>query len=81
MSDFSTARIVDGAIAVSDHAVHVTARLGLLLSPLRGRIERDIREKLDQHWQIGEAAAARVLTEFLDDKLGDYSEGRDLPRN
>jgi deoxyribodipyrimidine photo-lyase len=37
-------------------------------------------EKLGQHWQIGEAAAARVLTEFLDDKLGGYPEGRDLPR-
>lgn len=41
---------VNGAIAVSDHAVHVTARLGLLLSPLRGRIEQDIRDKLDQHF-------------------------------
>jgi putative polyhydroxyalkanoate system protein len=41
---------VNGAIAVSDHAVHVTAQLGLLLSPFRGRIEQDIREKLDQHF-------------------------------
>jgi deoxyribodipyrimidine photo-lyase len=51
----------------------------------RLKVDADYRapkwsEKLGQHWQIGEAAAARVLTEFLDDKLGDYPEERDLPR-
>ncbi|MEO5811361.1 MAG: polyhydroxyalkanoic acid system family protein [Rhodanobacter sp.] len=41
---------VNGAIAVSDRAIHVTAQLGMLLSPLRGKIEQDIREKLEQHF-------------------------------
>lgn len=40
---------VSGAITVSANAVHVTARLGLLLSPLRGKIEQDIRTKLEKH--------------------------------
>ncbi len=41
---------VNGAIAVSADAVHVTAQLGMLLSPFRGKIEQDIRDKLDQHF-------------------------------
>lgn len=41
---------VNGAIVVSDQAVHVTAQLGLLLSPFRGKIEQDIRTQLDRHF-------------------------------
>lgn len=41
---------VKGAIAVSASDVHVTAELGMLLSPLRGTIEDEIRKKLDEHF-------------------------------
>ncbi|NID06810.1 polyhydroxyalkanoic acid synthase [Luteibacter jiangsuensis] len=41
---------VKGAIAVSPTDVHVTAELGMLLSPLRGTIEDEIRKKLDEHF-------------------------------
>lgn len=41
---------VKGAIAVSATDVHVTAELGMLLSPLRGTIEDEIRKKLDEHF-------------------------------
>lgn len=40
---------VDGIITVGTHAVRVTAQLGLLLSPLRGKIEQDIRARLDKY--------------------------------
>jgi len=40
---------VSGAITISATAVRVTAQLGLFLSPLRGKIEQDIRSKLDRH--------------------------------
>lgn len=39
---------VSGSIAVSAQAVRVAAQLGLLLSPLKGRIEQDIRQRLDR---------------------------------
>jgi putative polyhydroxyalkanoate system protein len=39
---------VKGAIAVSASDVHVTAELGILLSPLKGTIEDEIRRKLDE---------------------------------
>ncbi len=41
---------VKGAIAVSPSDVHVTAELGMLLSPLKGTIEEEIRKKLDEHF-------------------------------
>jgi putative polyhydroxyalkanoate system protein len=41
---------VTGSIAVSAQAVHVAAQLGLLLSPLKGRIEQDIRQRLDRYF-------------------------------
>nr|WP_063571771.1 polyhydroxyalkanoic acid system family protein [Luteibacter rhizovicinus] len=41
---------VKGAIAVSPSDVHVTAELGMLLSPLKGAIEEDIRKKLDEQF-------------------------------
>lgn len=40
---------VDGVIAVGADTVRVTAQLGLLLSPLRGKIEQDIRARLDKY--------------------------------
>ena len=36
-------------------------------------------DKLTPHWSIGEAAAAGVVTNFLDGRLADYPEGRDFP--
>ncbi len=41
---------VNGAIAVSGDAVHVTAQLGMLLGPFRNKIEQDIRAKLELHF-------------------------------
>jgi putative polyhydroxyalkanoate system protein len=41
---------VKGAIAVTPSEVHVTAELGMLLSPLRGTIEDEIRRKLDEQF-------------------------------
>jgi putative polyhydroxyalkanoate system protein len=41
---------VKGAIAVSPSDVHVTAELGMLLSPMKGMIEDEIRKKLDEHF-------------------------------
>jgi len=38
---------LDGSITVDDEAVHVKARLGLLLAALKPRIEHELREKLD----------------------------------
>lgn len=40
---------VNGAITISASAVRVTAQLGLFLSPLRGKIDQDIRNKLDRY--------------------------------
>jgi putative polyhydroxyalkanoate system protein len=45
-----------GRITVAPHAVEVRVDIGFLLSPLRGRIEREIREFCDE--QFGQAAAA-----------------------
>ncbi|MDR6935066.1 MULTISPECIES: polyhydroxyalkanoic acid system family protein [unclassified Luteibacter] len=39
---------VKGAIAVSAADVHVTAELGMLLTPMKGMIENEIRQKLDE---------------------------------
>ncbi|TCV97269.1 putative polyhydroxyalkanoate system protein [Luteibacter rhizovicinus] len=41
---------VKGAIAVVPGEVHVTAELGMLLSPLKGTIEDEIGRKLDEHF-------------------------------
>lgn len=35
--------------------------------------------KFDAYWTIGEAAAQKALHDFLDERLADYPEGRDLP--
>ena len=36
-------------------------------------------DKLARHWAIGETAAQARLSEFLDDQLAHYAEGRDFP--
>lgn len=37
-----------GAIAVEPEAIQVQARLGMMLTPLKGVIEQEIRHKLDE---------------------------------
>ena len=41
---------VSGSIAVQSDTVHVRAQLGMLLAPLKGKIEQEIRRKLDEHF-------------------------------
>ena len=41
---------VNGTIAVAPDAIHVNAELGLMLSPLKGMVEQEIRRKLDEHF-------------------------------
>lgn len=41
---------VNGHIAVDSDAIRVRAELGLLLSPLKGMVEQEIRRKLDEHF-------------------------------
>ncbi|AGG88750.1 MULTISPECIES: polyhydroxyalkanoic acid system family protein [Rhodanobacter] len=41
---------VSGSIAVGGDAIQVKAELGLLLAPLKGMIEQEIRRKLDEHF-------------------------------
>jgi putative polyhydroxyalkanoate system protein len=41
---------VKGSIAVAPTLIHVTAELGLMLTPLKGMVEQEIRRKLDEHF-------------------------------
>lgn len=41
---------VDGGIRVEPGQVHVSARLGMLLTPLKGMIEDEVRRKLDEYF-------------------------------
>lgn len=41
---------VSGSIAVESEAIQVRAELGLMLSPLKGMVEQEIRRKLDEHF-------------------------------
>ncbi|TAL90845.1 MAG: polyhydroxyalkanoic acid synthase [Rhodanobacter sp.] len=41
---------VNGSIAVESDAIQVRAQLGILLTPLKGMIEQEIRRKLDEHF-------------------------------
>ncbi|MBB6244515.1 polyhydroxyalkanoic acid system family protein [Rhodanobacter sp. MP1X3] len=41
---------VNGTIAVGSDAVVVHAELGLMLSPMKGMIEQEIRRKLDEYF-------------------------------
>lgn len=38
-----------GHIDVSDEEVDIEIKLGMLLSPLKGKIEKTIQEEIDQH--------------------------------
>jgi len=40
---------VTGAISIGADSVRVTAELGFLLRPWRGKIEQDIRARLERH--------------------------------
>lgn len=41
---------VSGSIAVSADAIQVKAELGMMLAPLKGMVEQEIRRKLDEHF-------------------------------
>ena len=41
---------VNGSIAVDSDAIQVRAQLGMMLTPLKGMIEEEIRRKLDEHF-------------------------------
>lgn len=41
---------INGKIAIDSDEIHVSAQLGMLLSPLKGMIEQEIRRKLDEHF-------------------------------
>ena len=41
---------VNGSIAVTADLIHVHAELGLMLAPLKGMVEQEIRRKLDEHF-------------------------------
>jgi putative polyhydroxyalkanoate system protein len=40
----------NGSIAVGEDSIQVVVELGMMLSPLRGMIEQEIRRKLDEHF-------------------------------
>lgn len=41
---------VSGSIAVESEAIQVRAELGMMLTPLKGMVEQEIRRKLDEHF-------------------------------
>lgn len=41
---------VNGSISVGTDAIQVDAELGMMLSPLKGMVEQEIRRKLDEHF-------------------------------
>ncbi len=41
---------VSGSITVGSDAIHVKAELGLMLAPLKGMVEQEIRRKLEEHF-------------------------------
>ncbi|MDE1894741.1 MAG: polyhydroxyalkanoic acid system family protein [Xanthomonadaceae bacterium] len=41
---------VSGSIAVGSDAIEVRAELGMMLTPLKGMVEQEIRRKLDEHF-------------------------------
>lgn len=41
---------VTGSIAVGHDVIEVKAELGMMLSPLKGMVEQEIRRKLDEHF-------------------------------
>jgi putative polyhydroxyalkanoate system protein len=41
---------VSGTITVGSDAIQVKADLGMMLAPLKGMVEQEIRRKLDEHF-------------------------------
>ena len=41
---------VNGSIEVGADAIQVKAELGMMLAPLKGMVEQEIRRKLDEHF-------------------------------
>jgi putative polyhydroxyalkanoate system protein len=41
---------VSGSIEVGADAIQVKAELGMMLAPLKGMVEQEIRRKLDEHF-------------------------------
>jgi putative polyhydroxyalkanoate system protein len=41
---------VTGTIAVQSDVIAVNVQLGMMLSPLKGMVEQEIRRKLDEHF-------------------------------
>jgi putative polyhydroxyalkanoate system protein len=41
---------VKGSITLHDDAIAVAVELGMMLSPMKGMIEQEIRRKLDEHF-------------------------------
>lgn len=41
---------VSGTITVDSDAIQVKADLGMMLAPLKGMVEQEIRRKLDEHF-------------------------------
>ncbi|HEV7123301.1 MAG TPA: polyhydroxyalkanoic acid system family protein [Rhodanobacter sp.] len=41
---------VSGSIAIETNAIQVRAQLSMMLAPLKGMIEQEIRRKLDEHF-------------------------------
>lgn len=41
---------VSGTITVGSDAIQVKAELGMMLAPLKGMVEQEIRRKLDEHF-------------------------------
>lgn len=41
---------VTGSIAVGSDTIEVKAELGMMLAPLKGMVEQEIRRKLDEHF-------------------------------
>ena len=41
---------VTGTITVVSDAIQVNAELGMMLAPLKGMVEQEIRRKLDEHF-------------------------------
>jgi len=39
-----------GTIAIDSDAIRVNVKLGMMLTPLKGMIEQEIRRKLDEHF-------------------------------
>lgn len=74
------AALPDPAVMPGDHECRLTERLGkqaIQRLPLLFSIGWE--EKLHQHWNISERDASQQLETFLNETLGSYETGRDVP--